>query len=194
MLHELVDKDALICADSRELTRYVKRNRHLFLTATSPPYGNAIDYDTHSKGDSKNRYRGNQIWKSREEYISDIAKVFEQVRQVTKIGGYCCIIIGYEVIESVIVPLPSMLITKILSEQKLIRPRRRTLGFTGRGYLEQSDCRKKWNGNRFGSTIKNPFPTYYHANVMHEYIFILSKDRLRLAEKESAKICTSQHG
>ena len=113
MKNELIERDEIICDDSRKLTNRIKKNS-VDLTVTSPPYGNAIDYETHSKGDSADRYRGNQIWKDKDEYISEIAKVFEQVRQVTKIGGYCCIVIGYEVIQAEIVPLPSMLITKIL--------------------------------------------------------------------------------
>ena len=170
-------------ADSKHLTDWIEPNS-IDLTVTSPPYGNAIDYGVHSNGNPIQRYRGNKIWKSVEEYVNEITSIFEQVRLVTKKGGYCCIVIGYEVVHAQIIPLPSHLITTILKQQE------------GKSEDERWILREEiiWNkvtagrngaGNRFGVTIMNPYATYYHANVMHEYIFILSKGLPRIKREEA---------
>ncbi|MGI0069133.1 MAG: DNA-methyltransferase [Nitrosopumilaceae archaeon] len=156
------------------------------LTVCSPPYGNAIDYKTHSKGNGKERYRGNEIWKDRDDYFADIVKVFEQVRQVTKIGGYLCIVIGYEVIQAEIIPLPSLLIAKMIEQQKSINLEERWV-LREEIIWNKVTAGRNGNGNRFGSTILNPYPTYYHANVMHEYIFVLSKGYPKISREEARK-------
>lgn len=175
----------IICGDSRKLASFLDKNS-IDLTVCSPPYGNAIDYETHSKGNGDERYRGNAIWKDREDYFADMVKVFEQVRRVTKIGGYLCIVIGYEVIQAEIIPLPSLLIAKMLEQQKSINPDERWI-LREEIIWNKVTAGRNGNGNRFGSTILNPYPTYYHANVMHEYIFVLSKGSPKISREEARK-------
>jgi modification methylase len=175
--------DVIYPKDSRKLTEFVAADS-VDLTVTSPPYDNAIDYDMHSRGNRDERYRGNRIWKNLDEYLSDMSKVFEQVRQVTKIGGYCCIVIGYEIIEAEIIPLPSLLITRILNDQKSVNIDERWV-MREEIIWNKVTAGRNGNGNRFGSTIRNPYPTYYHANVMHEYIFILSKGSPKIRREDA---------
>ena len=57
------------------------------LTVTSPPYGNAIDYDLHASKKSAENYRGIQKV-SLDEYLEDMVTIFNnQVYRVTKEGG-----------------------------------------------------------------------------------------------------------
>jgi site-specific DNA-methyltransferase (adenine-specific) len=43
-------------------------------------------------------------------------------------------------------------------------------------------------GNRFGSTIKNPYPGYYHANIMHEHILVFSKGETDLKRRKEKSL------
>lgn len=158
--------DEIVCADSRDLTSFVKKNS-VALTVTSPPYRNAIDYQKHVESEEE-YYRGEPIW-SVEDYLDEMEAIFEQVYQVTVFGGYCAIVIGYEMVKAEIIPLPSLLLTKLLNNGKW-RLREEII-------WNKVTAGRNGVGNRFGVTIRNPYPTYYHANVMHEYIFILSKGK-----------------
>ena len=158
--------DDIICADSRQLSSFVKQDS-VALTVTSPPYRNAIDYRKHVKGEDDN-YRGGSMWSS-SQYLDEMKKVFDEVYKVTIPGGYCAIVIGLEVVNGEIIHLPFYLMTRLLKDKKWklreeIIWNKVTAGRTGAG-------------NRFGVTIRNPYPGYYHANIMHEHILILSKGK-----------------
>lgn len=160
--------DDIICADSRDLALFVELDS-VALTITSPPYRNAINYRKYTRNKSE-YYRGNTDWETKD-YLEQMKIVFDQIYNVTIDGGYCAIIIGYEIANAEIIPLPSLLIAKLLEDGKWklreeIIWHKITAGRSGAG-------------NRFSVTVKNPYPTYYHANVMHEYIFILSKGNIK---------------
>jgi DNA modification methylase len=133
------------------------------LTITSPPYRNAIDYNMHV---SKNGgyYRG-QTKLETGEYLEDMVDIFnDKVYRVTNNGGYCCIVIANEVINGTILPLPHMLLSR------LIEP------FGNWNLHEEIIWHKVTGGtNRYGSFVINPYPKYYRANIMHEFILVLRK-------------------
>jgi site-specific DNA-methyltransferase (adenine-specific) len=133
------------------------------LTITSPPYRNAIDYDMHASG-SGGYYRG-KLNLDTNDYMNEMADVFgDKVHRVTKEGGYCCIVIANEVVNGTILPLPHMLLSK------LVQP-------YGKWQLHEEIIWHKVTGgtNRYGSFVINPYPKYYRANIMHEFILILRK-------------------
>jgi len=133
------------------------------LTITSPPYRNAIDYDMHASG-SGGYYRG-KLNLNTNDYLDDMADIFgEKVYRVTKDGGYCCIVIANEVVNGTILPLPHMLLSR------LVQP-------FGKWQLHEEIIWHKVTGgtNRYGSFVINPYPKYYRANIMHEFILILRK-------------------
>ncbi|HEY3094915.1 MAG TPA: site-specific DNA-methyltransferase [Nitrososphaera sp.] len=133
------------------------------LTITSPPYRNAIDYDMHASG-SGGYYRG-KLNLDTNDYLEDMADIFgEKVYRVTKEGGYCCIVIANEVVNGTILPLPHMLLSR------LVQP-------FGKWQLHEEIIWHKVTGgtNRYGSFVINPYPKYYRANIMHEFILILRK-------------------
>jgi modification methylase len=133
------------------------------LTVTSPPYRNAIDYGIHASG-SGDYYRG-KLDLDTNDYVNDMTHIFgNEVYRVTKEGGYCCIVIANEVVNGTIVPLPHMLLSR------LVQP-------FGKWNLHEEIIWHKVTGgtNRYGSFIIHPYPKYYRANIMHEFILILRK-------------------
>lgn len=133
------------------------------LTITSPPYRNAINYEMHASG-SGGYYRGN-AGVGTNEYLNEMVEIFgDKVYRVTKDGGYCCIVIANEVVNGTILPLPHMLLSR------LVQP-------FGKWQMHEEIIWHKVTGgtNRYGSFVLNPYPKYYRANVMHEFILILRK-------------------
>lgn len=162
----------IIKADSQELSKYVAPDS-VALTITSPPYRNAINYSQHVKNskDKQNaRFRGD-LGLDTSEYLDEMEKIFSEVYKVTMPGGFCCIVIGDEVDNGRLVPLPSYFISRLVNEKSsedswklrdVIIWNKVTAGRNGAG-------------NRFGIFIQNPLPSYYRSNIMHEYIIILEK-------------------
>ena len=97
--------DSIVVADSKDLSK-IKPNS-VALTVTSPPYHNAINYDEHQS--SQKWYRGT-VGIPLENWVDEMRQVFSQVYGVTKPGGFCCIVVGNEIIEGPIkLPLPAIL-------------------------------------------------------------------------------------
>ncbi|HEY7507453.1 MAG TPA: site-specific DNA-methyltransferase [Nitrososphaera sp.] len=146
------------------------------LTITSPPYRNAIDYDMHAAG--KGGYYRGKLNLDTADYLDDMEDIFgESVYRVTKEGGYCCIVIANEVVSGTIMPLPHMLLSR------LVQP-------IGKWQLHEEIIWHKVTGgtNRYGSFVINPYPKYYRANIMHEFILILRKGDVntgRIRRKET---------
>src|SRR5215510_13872817 len=132
------------------------------LTITSPPYRNAIDYEAHVEG--TDYYRGTTRV-STSEYLKEMKEIFNHlIFRVTKEGGYCCIVIGNEVVNGNILPLPHMLLSS------LVQP------FGNWSLHEEIIWHKVTGGtNRYGSFVINPYPKYFRANIMHEFILVLRK-------------------
>jgi site-specific DNA-methyltransferase (adenine-specific) len=99
------------------------------------------------------------------DYLNEMAEIFgENVYRITKPGGYCCIVIANEVVNGTILPLPHMLLSRLVSP-------------LGKWQLHEEIIWHKVTGgtNRYGSFVINPYPKYYRANIMHEFILILRK-------------------
>lgn len=151
------------------------------LTITSPPYRNAIDYDTHASG-SGAYYRG-KLNLDTNDYLNDMTDIFgDKVYHVTKEGGYCCIVIANEVVNGTIVPLPHMLLSR------LVQP-------FGKWNLHEEIIWHKVTGgtNRYGSFIIHPYPKYYRANIMHEFILILRKGDVNTGRTKRIEVLPATH-
>src|SRR5688572_209626 len=151
------------------------------LTVTSPPYRNAIDYDSHASG-SGAYYRG-KLNLDTNDYLNDMADIFgDKVYNVTKEGGYCCIVIGNEVVNGTIIPLPHMLLSK------LVEP------FGNWNLHEEIIWHKVTGGtNRYGSFVINPYPKYFRANIMHEFILVLRKGDVNSGRTNRHEILPAKH-
>ena len=152
--------NSIIVSDSRDLSK-LSANK-VALTVTSPPYHNAINYQEHQ--DTDGWYRGT-VTTSLEEWIEDMRKVFSEVYRVTKPGGFCCIVIGNEIIENKNkLPLPALLLVELTKKE------------IGWNFFEEIIWNKVTGGKkRFRVTVQHPYPTYYYPNIMHEQILILRK-------------------
>ena len=144
------------------------------ITVTSPPYRNAIDYSLHVKhsNDPTKNYRG-KLAITVQDYISDMAQTFDKIYDVTKDGGYCCIIIGNEINKGTLEPLPALLVSKMYER--------------GWSLHEEIIWHKVTGGaNRAGSFVQYPYPSYFRANIMHEVILVMRKGKNRLRKIEHA--------
>jgi len=141
------------------------------LTITSPHYRNAIDYDMHVKhGHSPEKnYRG-KLELDTNDYLHEMRRTFDEVRRITVEGGFCCIVIANEINHGTLIPLPAMLTAELVD--------------SGWNLHEEYVWHKVTGGaNRAGSFIKNPHPTYFRANIMHEKILVFRKGENRLRKE-----------
>src|SRR5437867_12800369 len=98
-------QNSIIQGDCRKILSELSPN-FIQLTITSPPYRNAIDYEAHIE---KNGYYRGQARKETAEYLDEMVQIFNsQVYRVTKDGGYCCIVIGNDVVNGTIILLLDM--------------------------------------------------------------------------------------
>ncbi|MGI0048903.1 MAG: DNA-methyltransferase [Nitrososphaera sp.] len=170
----------IVAGNCKDVLRRLPANS-VQLTITSPPYRNAIDYDIHASG-SGGYYRG-KLNLDTDDYLNDMADIFgDKVYRVTKEGGYCCIIIANEVVNGTILPLPHMLLSK------LVQP-------YGKWQLHEEIIWHKVTGgtNRYGSFVINPYPKYYRANIMHEFILILRKGDVNTGRTQRKNALPATH-
>lgn len=173
--------DKIIHGNCQKVLKNIPSNS-IQLTITSPPYGNAIDYDTHTSKKNLENYRG-IVKIGIDEYIDNMVDIFNNhVFRVTKEGGYCCIVIANEVVNGTLIPLPHLLLSK------LVNP-------SGNWNLHEEIIWHKVTGgtNRYGSFVINPYPKYYRANIMHEFILVLRKGDVKSGRTQRREILPATH-
>ena len=109
----------IVQGNSEEISKFIKPNS-VSLTITSPPYGNAINYSQHVENEKKSQkasFRGNG-GATTKKYLDGMGQVFPEVLKVTKSGGFCCIVIGDEVSNGRLIPLSSLLISRLVKEDE----------------------------------------------------------------------------
>jgi len=131
------------------------------LTVTSPPYHNAVDYRRHVK-DARRNYRTRRKDREYPEYLDFLRRVFAEVHRVTRLGGFCAVVVGTVLDEGEHIPLPHHL----------------TAVMEGIGWRFHQDI--LWHKctagvRRAGVVIQKPFPGYYYSNLMTEYILVFRK-------------------
>ena len=143
------------------------------LTVTSPPYWNAINYDTHVRAPGAN-------YRSREEmdygaYLDFLKRCFGEVLRVHREGSVCAVVIGTVLLDGRHTPLPFHFVS--LMEQS---------GWVFHQDIIWSKC--TGGVKRAGSTIQHPYPGYYYPNIMTEYILLFRKPgRRRIYTARSRK-------
>lgn len=152
--------NSIVVSNSRDLSQLPPNK--IALTVTSPPYHNAINYQEHQ--DTEKWYRGT-VATSLEDWLEEMRTVFSEVYRITKPGGFCCIVIGNEIIEGKSkLPLPALLLVELTKKE------------IGWSFFEEIIWNKVTGGKkRFRVTVQHPYPTYYYPNIMHEQIIILRK-------------------
>ena len=130
------------------------------LTVTSPPYWNAIDYDSHAAcPEADYRTRGGSPY---EEYLGWLTGCFHEVLRVTKPSGFACVVIGTVLEKGTHYPLPFHFVVE--------------MGKLGWCFHQDIVWYKVTGGvKRAGVNILRPFPGYYYPNIMTEYILVFRK-------------------
>ena len=91
------------------------------LTVTSPPYWNAIDYDVHAQRGKQHWYRSRQYaqgYDDFEQYLDLMVRIFDEVKRVTRPGGYVAIVVGTLLEAGRHLPLPHLLTSRLTSAGK----------------------------------------------------------------------------
>lgn len=172
--------DVIIAGNCKEVLKRISPDS-VQLTITSPPYRNAIDYEMHASGNG-GYYRGRSKIETND-YVDEMVEIFnDKIYRVTKDGGYCCIVIANEVTNGTILPLPHILLSQ------LVRP-------FGQWNLHEEIIWHKVTGgtNRYGSFVINPYPKYYRANIMHEFILVLRKGNVNSGRTQRDETLPATH-
>lgn len=152
--------NSIVVANSKDLSHLP--DDKIALTVTSPPYHNAINYQEHQ--DTTKWYRGT-VEISIADWLEEMRTIFSEVYRVTKPGGFCCVVIGNEIIEGKNkLPLPALLLVELTKKE------------IGWSFFEEIIWNKVTGGKkRFRVTVQHPYPTYYYPNIMHEQIIVFRK-------------------
>lgn len=172
--------DVIIAGNCKDVLKKIS-SESVQLTITSPPYRNAIDYDMHASGNG-GYYRGRTKIETND-YVQQMVDIFnDKVYRVTTNGGYCCIVIANEVTNGTILPLPHIVLSQ------LVKP-------FGQWNLHEEIIWHKVTGgtNRYGSFVINPYPKYYRANIMHEFILVLRKGDVKSGRTQRDETLPATH-
>lgn len=171
--------DVIIAGNCKDVLKRISPDS-VQLTITSPPYRNAIDYEMHASGNG-GYYRGRSRIETND-YVDEMVEIFNEVYRVTTDGGYCCIVIANEVTNGTILPLPHIVLSQ------LVRP-------FGQWNLHEEIIWHKVTGgtNRYGSFVINPYPKYYRANIMHEFILVLRKGNVKSGRTQRDETLPATH-
>jgi site-specific DNA-methyltransferase (adenine-specific) len=157
----------IYCADSRKLDL---TDGSVAITVTSPPYHDAIDYQVHVQNiDKKEKgwYRERKEATKMSDYMDQMREHFTEVWRVTKEGGYCCLILGNEIVPK---------------KHRLIHlPAHFYFMMEGIGWALQEEViwyKVTGGKKRFRVTVQHPYATYYYANILHEHILVFRKGKV----------------
>ncbi|MCC7281212.1 MAG: site-specific DNA-methyltransferase [Acetobacteraceae bacterium] len=134
------------------------------LVVTSPPYHNAIAYDSHAV-DATANYRTRQTLDYARDYLPMLDRVWEACRTMLAPGGHLAINVGTVLLGGYHYPLPQDIQARLL------------LGEPGRWVFVRSILWNKVTAGvrRAGTAIKYGLPGYWYPNIMTEHIIVLRK-------------------
>ena len=132
------------------------------LAVTSPPYHNAIDYESHAVDSSQNyRTRSNINYSG--EYLDLMTSVWNSCWDMLRPGGYLVINAGTVLEDGYHFPLPQDLVAEAMKQRKW-------------EFIRTVVWFKVTAGvKRAGSVIQHPLPGYWSYNIMTEHIQVLRK-------------------
>jgi len=132
------------------------------LVVTSPPYHNAISYESHAE-DSKVNYRNRYSLDYANEYMSILNEVWDSSFKMLCSGGYLAINVGSVLDNGYHYPLAEDIINELTRNSKW-------------DFVRSIFWHKVTAGvKRAGSVIQHPYPGYWHPNIMTEHIIIVRK-------------------
>jgi DNA modification methylase len=132
------------------------------LAVTSPPYHNAISYETHAKNSNEN-YRNRYSLDYANEYMILLNNVWNSMHQLLTDGGYLAVNVGSVLDNGYHYPLAEDIIIELTRNLKW--------EFVRSIYWHKVTAGVK----RAGSVIQHPYPGYWHPNIMTEHIILVRK-------------------
>ena len=160
------------------------------LTITSPPYWNAIDYDTHTR-DNEAWYRERNydgLGKTYKNWLTTLKKIFSEVYRVTIDGGFCAIVIGTILHKGKHYPAPFDLTSELSN--------------TDWNFHQDIIWNKVTGGvRRAGSFIQHQKSGYYYPNIMMKILVSRSLWQYRISTPnglrnsgEATSLCITRNG
>ena len=132
------------------------------LAVTSPPYHNAISYESHAK-DSNINYRNRYSLDYANDYMSTLNAVWKSTFEMLHDGGYLAVNVGSVLDNGYHYPLAEDIINELTRNSKW-------------EFVRSIFWNKVTAGvKRAGSVIQHPYPGYWHPNIMTEHIIIVRK-------------------
>ena len=132
------------------------------LAVTSPPYHNAISYESHAK-DSNINYRNRYSLDYANDYMSMLNTVWKSTFEMLHDGGYLAVNVGSVLDNGYHYPLAEDIINELTRNSKW-------------EFVRSIFWNKVTAGvKRAGSVIQHPYPGYWHPNIMTEHIIIVRK-------------------
>lgn len=132
------------------------------IAITSPPYHNAISYESHAKNANEN-YRNRYSLDYANEYMSLLNEVWDSMRVLLCDGGYLAVNVGSVLDSGYHYPLAEDIINELTRNSKW--------EFVRSIYWHKVTAGVK----RAGSVIQHPYPGYWHPNIMTEHIILVRK-------------------
>jgi site-specific DNA-methyltransferase (adenine-specific) len=132
------------------------------LSVTSPPYHNAISYESHAKDSNKN-YRNRYSLDYGNDYMSMLNSVWNSTFEMLHSGGYLAVNVGSVLDNGYHYPLAEDILNELSRNSKW-------------EFVRSIFWHKVTAGvKRAGSVIQHPYPGYWHPNIMTEHIIIVRK-------------------
>jgi site-specific DNA-methyltransferase (adenine-specific) len=132
------------------------------LVVTSPPYHNAISYESHAE-DSKVNYRNRYSLDYANDYMSILNEVWDSSFKMLCSGGYLAVNVGSVLDNGYHYPLAEDIINELTRNSKW-------------DFVRSIFWHKVTAGvKRAGSVIQHSYPGYWHPNIMTEHIIIVRK-------------------
>ena len=132
------------------------------LSVTSPPYHNAISYESHAKDSNKN-YRNRYSLDYGNDYMSMLNSVWNSTFEILHSGGYLAVNVGSVLDNGYHYPLAEDILNELSRNSKW-------------EFVRSIFWHKVTAGvKRAGSVIQHPYPGYWHPNIMTEHIIIVRK-------------------
>ena len=133
------------------------------LVITSPPYHNAISYDSHTANPSEN-YRPRLETDYEGVYLKLLDDVWDEMWEMLIPGGYLAINVGTVLDQGHHYPLPQDIISRLMQSKREWK------------FVRSIIWHKVTAGvKRAGSVIKHQLPGYWYPNIMTEHIIIVRK-------------------
>ena len=132
------------------------------LSVTSPPYHNAISYESHAKDSDKN-YRNRYSLDYANDYMAMLNSVWNSTFEMLHSGGYLAVNVGSVLDNGYHYPLAEDILNELSRNSKW-------------EFVRSIFWHKVTAGvKRAGSVIQHPYPGYWHPNIMTEHIIIVRK-------------------